>query len=63
MSDITLQLLIFVLGQIVVGAAIWGGIRADLKNIHASIKGVHARIDRVEVRVDTHINTHMEHSA
>lgn len=41
-------------GQIIVGAAIWGGIRADIRGIHhrqdqlgKSITEAHQRIDRL----------------
>ena len=33
------NLLLFILGQLIAGAAIWGGIRRDLQNIHRTIEG------------------------
>lgn len=48
------ELLIWVIGQIVVGAAIYGGIRADIKSIHKdidhldkSVADAHNRINRI----------------
>lgn len=47
-------ILLFILGQMITGAAIWGAIRADIKNIHARISEIrqtsneaHQRIDRL----------------
>ena len=31
------EILLFAIGQLVTGAAIWGGIRVDIKNMHALI--------------------------
>lgn len=49
-----MQMISFFTGQIVVAAAIWGGIRAEIRNIHDkislnsdSIKYAHARIDSI----------------
>lgn len=48
------DLFLWVVGQLVVGAAIWGGIRKDIKNIHKNIEHMdkslsdaHGRIDRM----------------
>lgn len=41
-------IIMWIIGQVVVAAAIWGGIRADIKSFHA-------RLDRVESRLDAHI--------
>ena len=43
------DIIMWIFGQLVVAAAIWGGIRADIKSFHA-------RLDRVESRLDTHIS-------
>lgn len=48
------QMLLFFLGQVITGAAIWGAIRADIRNMRANIKDVkdstnqaHQRLDRM----------------
>lgn len=43
------SVLMWIAGQIIVAAAIWGGIRADISNMHK-------RIDRFEARLDNHID-------
>lgn len=52
MQDATI--LMWLAGQIIVGAAIWGGIRADIRSMHArlehaekSMTEAHTRIDRL----------------
>ena len=52
--EANLNVLLWFVGQIIVGAAIWGGIRVDIKNIHqrmTDLKDVadeaHKRIDRI----------------
>lgn len=48
------QIIIWIIGQIVVGAAIYGGIRADIRGMHLrlehdekSLSDAHERIDRI----------------
>ena len=48
------QILIWIIGQIVVGAAIYGGIRADIRGMHIrmehnekSLSEAHQRIDKI----------------
>jgi hypothetical protein len=48
------QIIIWIIGQIVVGAAIYGGIRADIRGMHLrlehsekSLSDAHERIDRM----------------
>lgn len=48
------QWLMWLAGQIIVGAAIWGGIRADIRAMHSrlehnekSLTEAHSRIDRI----------------
>jgi len=50
----TSEVVLWVFGQLVVAAAIWGGIRADIKAIHGRIEqaeesalNAHLRIDRI----------------
>lgn len=50
MDDVSM--LMWLGGQIIVGAAIWGGIRADLKNIHHT-QGIHQQdIKESRTRID-----------
>ena len=39
----------WIIGQLIVAAAIWGAIRADIKNIHE-------RMRRLEERIDNHLD-------
>ena len=48
------QIILWLFGQIVVGAAIWGGIRSDIRAMHhrielseKSVGEAHTRIDRI----------------
>lgn len=48
------QWMMWLAGQIIVGAAIWGGIRADIRGMHMrmehnekSLTEAHTRIDRI----------------
>ncbi|CAB4172717.1 hypothetical protein UFOVP1470_30 [uncultured Caudovirales phage] len=48
------QILIWLVGQVIVGAAIWGGIRADIRGMHLrmehaekSTAEAHQRIDKI----------------
>lgn len=54
MEGISNDLLMFILGQVVVGAGLYGAIRADLKNLHEnqvtsqkSLEKAHERIDQL----------------
>jgi hypothetical protein len=54
------QWLMWLAGQIIVGAAIWGGIRADIRAMHSrfdhlekSSTEAHSRIDRILERRTT----------
>ncbi len=47
------EVVLFILGQLVVGAAIWGGIRAEIKNMHERIKSANDRVDYAHERIDT----------
>ena len=46
------ELYIWIAGQIVVAAAIWGGIRIDIKNIHSKIEHLYKGLERTHERVD-----------
>lgn len=42
------EVVVFLIGQVVVGAAIWGGIRAKIESFHF-------RLDSLERRFDSHM--------
>ena len=46
------DLLIWFAGQATIAAAIWGAIRADIKNIHLRMKDMHDGIDAAHERID-----------
>ncbi len=46
-------IIMFIIGQIVVGAAIWGGIRAEIRNIHERVKAAAQRADYAHERIDS----------
>ena len=52
------QLILWVVGQLVVGAAIWGGIRQDLKNLHARVSEIRESLNEVHRRIDDAYTTH-----
>lgn len=43
----SIQVVVFLIGQFVVAAAIWGGIRADLKNMHFRLAELERRFAQV----------------
>jgi len=49
------NLLLFILGQLIAGAAIWGAIRADLRNIHFRIDRMERVQDTDRSRLDRHL--------
>ncbi len=52
------NILLFIFGQLVTGAAIWGGIRADLKSMHARLDEYHGDVQRAHRRIDDLYNGH-----
>jgi hypothetical protein len=40
------EIIIFIVGQLVVGAGIWGGIRADIKGMHVRLAALEERFNR-----------------
>ncbi len=46
------DIFIFVVGQIIVAAAIWGGIRKDIKNIHERLTIQTNNINHAHKRID-----------
>lgn len=51
------QLVLWLVGQLITGAAIWGGIRADIKGINQRISRVEESADQAHERMDTHLET------
>lgn len=49
------EVIVFLIGQVVVAAAIWGGIRADVKSIHERLDEVKRIADRAHARLDDFI--------
>lgn len=49
------SILLFLLGQIITGAAVWGAIRADIRNMHARIDDVKRATDTAHARIDRHL--------
>ena len=46
------EVTLFIIGQLLVAAAIWGGIRADLRAIHAKVADAKATADKAHERLD-----------
>lgn len=49
------NILLFLFGQLVTAAAIWGGIRVEIRNLHAKIDGVQKGVDEAHQRIDRHL--------
>ena len=49
------NILLFLFGQLVTAAAIWGGIRVEIKNLHSRIDGVLKVADEAHQRIDRHL--------
>ena len=45
----------WIIGQFVVAAAIWGGIRVDIRSIHDRIARVEKAADNAHSRLDAHL--------
>lgn len=48
--------ILWVVGQLFVAAAIWGGIRSDIKNMHSRIENVEKAANDAHVRIDNHLD-------
>lgn len=46
------NLILFLLGQAITGAAIWGAIRADIRNIHLRMTDIKTASDHAHRRID-----------
>lgn len=51
------EILLWIVGQCVVAAAIWGGIRADIRGIHNRLDANETRIARLHERLDRHLES------
>ena len=47
-----LDVMLWFMGQLIVGAAIWGGIRMDIKNMHKRIDALHETAHDAHKRID-----------
>lgn len=48
----TENVVVWIIGQVVVAAAIWGGIRADIRGLHERIKEAKDSTDKAHQRID-----------
>ena len=46
------QILLWLAGQVIVGAAIWGGIRADIRAMHTRIEHAEKAMNEAHTRID-----------
>ena len=51
-----LDIALWFAGQLIVGAAIWGGIRVDIKNMHKRIDVLHESNHDAHKRIDSILN-------
>lgn len=51
-----LELIMWLGGQLIVAAAIWGGIRSDIKNMHVTIEALKKSVHDAHKRLDAHID-------
>lgn len=49
------EILVWVAGQFITAAAIWGGIRADIKSLHSRVESVEIAARNVNNRLDNHL--------
>ena len=49
------NIVIFLAGQLVTGTAIWGAIRADIRNMHRRIDEIKQSADHAHARMDRHL--------
>jgi len=51
--NIGIETVMSIIVQLLVAGAVYGGIRADLKNMHENHRNLSKRVERVEDRVDS----------
>ena len=49
------NVLLFILAQLITGAAIWGAIRADIRNMHLRLDDIKKSADYAHQRIDRHL--------
>ena len=49
------SIVLFLVGQLITGAAIWGAIRADIRNMHKRIDDVKLTAEKAHQRIDSHL--------
>lgn len=47
------EMVLFLIGQLIVGAGIWGGIRADIRNMHDQIRAAKEVAEHAHDRIDS----------
>ena len=55
MTDVAPSLVVQVVGYILLAGAIYGGIKADLRNMHAQIEVALKSATRAHERIDNHL--------
>lgn len=50
-----LEIITWIVGQIVVAAAIWGAIRADIRGMHQRLDDLKEAVDHAHARLDNHL--------
>lgn len=55
------SILLFLLGQLVTGAAIWGAIRADIRNMMVRMGDIKVAVDHAHRRIDDIMKEHLHH--
>lgn len=45
----------WLVGQVIVAAAIWGGVRADISNIHSRLDHIEKAANDAHSRIDNHL--------
>lgn len=52
------SVVMFIIGQLITGAAIWGGIRSDIKALHEKAATAKDAADKAHERIDTLLTRH-----
>ncbi len=53
--ELSSDIVMWLVGQIVVAAAIWGGVRADISNIHSRLDHIEKAANDAHSRIDNHL--------
>lgn len=57
------SIIIFVIAQLITGAAIWGAIRADIRNMHERLDRIGQSTKDAHQRIDRHIELQLSRRA